>query len=117
MTRMFSVVSLWTSDSSSQGWFFSCQAFRVSLAVNGGATQQRKGRGVQTRPAKTKQELEPGFTFSLVVQEEALEQLVLDGNLLRGVIRQDVFMAHIIQTWEKTLNINKKSFTAARAGG
>lgn len=34
---MFSVVSLWTSDSSSQGWFFSCHAFRVSLAMNGGA--------------------------------------------------------------------------------
>lgn len=38
------------------------------------------------------------FTFSRVVQEEALEQLVLDGKLLCRVIWQDVFMAHVIQT-------------------
>lgn len=38
------------------------------------------------------------FTFSRVVHEEALKQLVLDGCLLCRVIGQDVFMAHIIQT-------------------
>lgn len=38
------------------------------------------------------------FTFSRVVQEEALEQLVLNGKLLCRVIWQDVFMAHVIQT-------------------
>ena len=34
---MFSVVSRWTSESSSQGWFFSCQARSVSRATKGGA--------------------------------------------------------------------------------
>lgn len=38
------------------------------------------------------------FTFGRVVREEALKQLVLDGSLLGGVIGQDVFMAHIVQT-------------------
>ena len=42
VTRMFSVVSLWTSESSSQGWFFSCHAFRVSLDVKGGATEGKE---------------------------------------------------------------------------
>lgn len=41
VTLMFSVVSLWTSESSSQGWFFSCHALRVSLAVNGGTTKTK----------------------------------------------------------------------------
>lgn len=40
------------------------------------------------------------FTFGGVVHEEALEKLMLDGNLLCGVVGQDVFMAHIVQTWK-----------------
>lgn len=38
------------------------------------------------------------FTFGRVVHEEALKQLVLDGSLLSGVVGQDVFMAHVVQT-------------------
>lgn len=45
------------------------------------------------------------FTFSRVVHEEALKQLVLDGCLLCRVIGQDVFMAHIIQTWREETNM------------
>lgn len=45
------------------------------------------------------------FTFGRVVQEEALEQLVLDGGLLCRVIGQDVFMAHIVQTWRKNTDM------------
>lgn len=41
------------------------------------------------------------FTFCRVVHEEALKELVLDGSLLCRVIGQDVFVAHIIQTWKK----------------
>jgi len=33
-----------------------------------------------------------------VKHEEAFKQLMLDGDLLSGVVRQDVFMTHIIQT-------------------
>lgn len=36
------------------------------------------------------------FTFGRVEHEEALKQLMLDGNLLCGVVGQDVFMAHIV---------------------
>lgn len=45
---MFSVVSRCTSESSSQGWFFSCHAHRVSLATKGG-TVGRKGGGFTGR--------------------------------------------------------------------
>lgn len=53
------------------------------------------------------------FTFSGVVEEEALEQLVLNRNLLCRVIRQDVFMAHVIQTWstEKVLKESWKLYS------
>jgi hypothetical protein len=38
------------------------------------------------------------LTFVRVEHEEALKQLVLDGDLLCGVVGQDVFMTHIVQT-------------------
>lgn len=40
-------------------------------------------------------------TFGGVVHEEALKQLVLDGDLFCWVVGQDVFMAHVVQTWEE----------------
>lgn len=47
------------------------------------------------------------LTFSRVVQEEALKELVLDGDLLRGVVRQDVLVAHVIQTWSTEKDVSE----------
>lgn len=38
------------------------------------------------------------LTFGRVVHEEALKQLVLDGDLLCRVVGQDVLVAHVVQT-------------------
>lgn len=101
MTRMFSVVSRCTSDSSSQGWFFSCHAFSVSRAENGGACRKEKMITARSESALLPGKVTTGgggaFTFRGVVREEALKELVLDGKLLRRVVWQDVFVAHVIQ--------------------
>lgn len=58
------------------------------------------------------------FTFSRIVEEEALEQLVLNRNLLCRVIWQDVFMAHVIQTWSTEKYLKKDgSFTVMDTDG
>lgn len=54
------------------------------------------------------------FTFSGVVQEEALKELVLNGNLLRRVVGQDVFMAHVIQTWATEKDVSKAERSPGR---
>lgn len=70
--------------------------------------ERRSYRGEETQNKISKLECELSrrgrrysvvFTFSRVVEEEALKQLVLNRKLLCRVIRQDVFMAHVIQTW------------------
>lgn len=37
------------------------------------------------------------ITFCLVIQKKSLKELVLDGNLVRGGVGEDVFMADIVQ--------------------
>lgn len=38
------------------------------------------------------------ITFGRVVHEETLKELMLNGNLLCGVVGQDVFVTNIVQT-------------------
>lgn len=41
------------------------------------------------------------FTFRGIVHEESLKQLMLNGDLISGVIRKNIFMTNIIKTCEK----------------
>lgn len=40
-------------------------------------------------------------TFCLVIQKKSFKELVLDGNLISGGIGEDVFVADIIQAWQR----------------
>lgn len=40
--------------------------------------------------------MQPEFTFCLVIHEEPLKELMLDGHLISGAVGKDVFMAYIV---------------------
>ena len=40
-------------------------------------------------------------TFRLVIQEKSFKELMLDRNLISGGVGEDVFVADIIQAWQR----------------
>lgn len=40
-------------------------------------------------------------TFCLVIQKKSFKELMLDRNLISGGVGEDVFMADIIQAWQR----------------